>query len=212
MHINILQQEQKENINAEFHTLQGRVKALRRPQHEGAAMKQMLTTEMLDSLYGWLADCAEAGRQCPGNREIARRYGFASGATAAKAVARLERDGRIRVRRGWSARQATILVTGRSTTGVEEHRYERRRKVLLTERAVPAMGPRIPGPEGRQCQWIEGEPGEDDRCKCLRVTAAGESWCKAHKARVYLPPEVAEARFGPLLPGKRKTIERRGWR
>ena len=39
--------------------------------------------ELLDSLYGWLADCAEEGWQCPGNREIARRYGFASGATAA---------------------------------------------------------------------------------------------------------------------------------
>lgn len=175
-------------------------------------MKRMLTAKVLDNLYGWLADCAEEGRQCPGNREIARRYGFASGATAAKAVARLERDGRIRVRRGWTARQATILATGRCTAAVEERRYGRRRRDSRVERAVPAMGPRIPGPKGRQCQWIEGEPGEDDNCKCLRVTAAGESWCKAHRVRVYLPPEVAEARFGPLLPGKRRADDRRGWR
>lgn len=212
MRISILQQEQKENIDAEFHILQGRVKAVRRNLHGGVAMKQMLTKEMLDSLYDWLAECAEAGQQCPGNREIARRYGFASGATAAKAVARLEREGRIRVRRGWTARQATILATGRSTAAVAERQYERRRRPALTVRTVPAMGPRIPGPKGRQCQWIDGEPEEDDNCKCLRVTAAGESWCKAHWARVYLSPEVAEARFGPLLPGKKQVNDGKVWR
>ena len=212
MRISIPQQEQTGNNDAEFHNLQGRVKARRRYRHGGAAMKQVLTAELLDGLYGWLAECAAAGRQCPGNREIARRYGFASGATAAKAVARLERDGRIRVRRGWSARQATIIATGRSTAAVEERRYERRRRVAAVRRAASALGPRIPGPGGRQCQWIEGEPGEDDNCKCLRVTAAGDSWCRAHRARVYLPPEVAEARFGPL-PGTRKQAnEGRGWR
>lgn len=212
MRISIPQQEQKENIDEEFHILQGRVKIAHRHRHGSAAMKQMLTAEMLDSLYGWLADCAAEGRQCPGNMEIARRYGFASGATAAKAVARLERAGRILVKRGWTTRQATIVATGRSTAAVAERRYERRRKTSRVERDVPAMGPRIPGPKGRQCQWIEGEPGEDDGCKCLRVTAAGESWCKAHRARAYLPPEVVEARYGPLLPGKGRADDGRGLR
>jgi hypothetical protein len=116
------------------------------------------------------------------------------------------------VQRGWTARQATILATGRSTAAVADRRYERRRSAAGLARPVPAQGPRIPGPKGRQCQWIEGEPGEDDNCKCLRVTAAGESWCKAHRARVYLPPEVAEARYGPLLRGRKQVNQTRGLR
>lgn len=175
-------------------------------------MKRLLTPEMLNSLYGWLADCAEQGRRCPGNAEIARHYGFASSATAAKAVARLEREGRIRVRRGWTARQATIVATGRSTAPVGERLRAGRRQPCRYRQPVPAMGPRIAGPKGRQCQWIEDEPSGDDACKCLRLTAPGASWCRAHRARVYLPPEAVEARYGPLAKGKIQANEERDWR
>lgn len=163
-------------------------------------MKSVLTAGVLENLHEWLAACAEHGRPCPGNREIARRYGFASGATAAKAIARLEKQGRIRVHRGWTARQATILATGRSTAPVPDtsRRDRRVRPRARPSRAV--LGPRIPGPKGRQCQWIEGEPSGDDDCKCLRRTPPGSSWCPAHRGRIHLPPELAETRFGSL-PG-----------
>lgn len=155
-------------------------------------MKPLLTPRLLDELYGWLADCAAGGRACPGNAEIARRYGFASVATAAKAVGRLERQGRITVLRGWAARQATIAATGQSTAPIRQagrkaHRTPGSGGVSI---AVP-MGARVIGPAGRQCQWIEGEPGGDDGCKCLRRTVPGGSWCEVHRERVYLPPEIA---------------------
>lgn len=171
----------------------------------GAGMKPVLTQLLLDDLHGWLSECAAVGRGCPGNAEIARRYEFASVATAAKAVGCLEKQGRIAVLRGWTARQATITATGESTAPI--------RQAVRSVRAAPGSGegrvavtagPRIVGPRGRQCQWIEGEPRGDDSCKCLRETALGESWCPAHRERVYLPPEVAENRFGLvaiLAPG-----------
>jgi hypothetical protein len=161
-------------------------------------MKTLLTPDLLEHLYGWLAACAAAGRSCPGNREIARRYGFSSGATAAKAVASLEKAGRIRVRRGWTARQATIVATGRSTAPIRDA-AGRTRPVARAADTVPvATGRRIAGPKGRQCQWIEGNPSGRDECKCLRPTVPQSSWCPAHLRKVYLPPDVAESRFGPL--------------
>ena len=83
-------------------------------------MKPVLTQQLLDDLYGWLVDCAAAGRPCPGNADIARRYEFASGATAAKAIGRLEKQGRIAVLRGWTTRQATITATGESTAAIRQ--------------------------------------------------------------------------------------------
>jgi hypothetical protein len=160
-------------------------------------MKPRLTPQLLDDLLGWLAERAAAGRGCPGNAEIAKRYEFASTATAAKAVNRLENQGRIAVRRGWTARQATIVATGESTAPIMQGNRDARR--LPKPRVGPFIsppGPRIVGPKGRQCQWIAGEPSGDDSCKCLRETARGESWCQAHLERIYLPPDVAEERFG----------------
>lgn len=164
-------------------------------------MKSLLTPELLDGLFDWLAERAGAGGGCPGNAEIARRYGFASAATAAKALGRLEKQGRIAVRRGWTARQVTIAATGESTAPIAQANRDARRPSRPGARPAAAFpGPRIVGPRGRQCQWIEGEPGGNDGCKCLRETARGESWCPAHLERVYLPPDVAEERFGPA-PG-----------
>ena len=164
-------------------------------------MKQVLTPQLLDDLYGWLAECAGSGGVCPGNAEIARRYEFASAATAAKAVGRLEKQGRIAVRRGWTARQATITATGESTAPIAQANRDARRPSRPGARPATAFpGPRIVGPRGRQCQWIEGEPSGDDGCKCLRRTARGKIWCPAHLERIYLPRDVAEERFGPV-PG-----------
>ena len=164
-------------------------------------MKSCLTPQLLDDLYGWLAVCAGAGRVCPGNAEIARRYEFASVATAAKAVGQLEKQGRIAVTRGWTARQATITATGESTAPFVQANRDLRKPPRPRAGSVAALPrPRVVGPGGRQCQWIEGEPGGDDSCKCLRETARGVSWCPAHLERIYLPPEAAEERFG-VLPG-----------
>lgn len=156
-------------------------------------MRAVLTAELLDDLYGWLCECAAAGRIFPGNAEIARRYEFASVATAAKAVGRLERQGRIAVLRGWNSREATIVATGACTAPIRRTaRAARKPSGGDGSSRVIAMGARIIGAKGRQCQWIEGDPGEDDRCKCLRQTVPGGSWCGAHRERVYLPPETAD--------------------
>ena len=164
-------------------------------------MKSLLTPQLLDDLFGWLAECAATGKICPGNAEIARRYEFASAATAAKAVGRLEQHGRIAVTRGWTARQVTIIATGESTAPIAQaNRADRKQPRPNGRRAVVSGGPRIVGPGGRQCQWIEGDPGGDDSCKCLRRTARGVSWCPSHLERIYLPPEATEERFGPM-PG-----------
>ncbi|MDH5556778.1 MAG: GcrA family cell cycle regulator [Alphaproteobacteria bacterium] len=172
-------------------------------------MKQLLSEELLDDLYAWLSDRAAGARACPGNAEIARRYEFGSVATAAKAVGRLEKQGRITVLRGWTARQATIVATGDSTAPIRQaDRAKRALPAAGALRVAVPSGPRIVGPVGRQCQWIDGEPRGDDTCKCLRETEPGESWCRAHRERVYLPPEVAEERFGPVS-GTARVADRR---
>ena len=162
-------------------------------------MKPVLTPQLLDDLYGWLVARAVDGRHCPGNGEIAKRYRFASIATATKAIGRLEQQGRIAVRRGATARQATITATGDSTAPLRQAIRPARIPPRPKKHSVLGHSrPGIAGPGGRQCQWIEGEPGGDDSCKCLRVTVRGSNWCPAHRERVYLPPEMAEQRFGPL--------------
>jgi len=162
-------------------------------------MKAVVTPELLETLFHWLADCAAAGRACPGNAEIAKRYDFASAATAAKAIAKLERQGRITVARGWTARQVTIAETGDSTAGiVGTSRMARKPRRPVKQVVTRSSGPRVVGPKGRQCQWIDGEPRGDDSCKCLRETVESESWCPVHRARIFLPPEVADQRFGSI--------------
>lgn len=172
-------------------------------------MKSLLTPQMLDHLYSWLTECAADGRVCPGNTEIAKRYEFSSVATAAKAVGRLEKQGRIAVLRGWTARQVTIKASGESTAEIRQTTRVMR-KPRPTNRIVDVFSrPRVLGPRGRQCQWIEGEPSGDDSCKCLRETAFGVSWCQTHRTRIFLPPEVADQRFGPLRALVRGQVARR---
>jgi hypothetical protein len=173
-------------------------------------MKSLLTPQLLDHLQGWLTDCAADGRVCPSNTEIAKRFKFSSVATAAKAVGRLEKQGRIVVQRGWTARQVTIIGTGESTAQIRQITRVVRKPTRPTDRIVDVFsGPRVVGPRGRQCQWIEGEPSGDDSCKCLRETALGVSWCPTHRMRIFLPPEVADQRFGPLRGLVRGQVVRR---
>jgi hypothetical protein len=173
-------------------------------------MKSLLTPQLLDHLYSWLTECAADGRVCPGNTEIAKRYEFSSVATAAKAVGRLEEQGRIAVLRGWTARQVTINASGESTAQIRQTTRVVRKPPQPTDRIVDVFsGPRVVGPRGRQCQWIEGEPSGDDSCKCLRETALGVSWCPTHQTRIFLPPEVADQRFGPLRGLVREKVVRR---
>lgn len=173
-------------------------------------MKSLLTSQLLDNLYGWLAECATTGRVCPSNTEIAKRFAFSSVATAAKAVGRLEKQGRIAVLRGWTERQVTIVATGKSTARIRQATRVARKPPRSQIRAVNVIsGPRIVGPKGRQCQWIEGEPSGDDSCKCLRETEQGTSWCPPHRMRIFLPPELADQRFGPLMGLVRGEVARR---
>ncbi len=48
--------------------------------------------------------------------------------------------------------------------------------------------PRVLGPPPDTCQWIDGQPGPDDACKCARPVVPGQSWCAAHLAHAYDPP------------------------
>jgi hypothetical protein len=42
------------------------------------------------------------------------------------------------------------------------------------------------------CQWIAGEPSEDDACKCGAPALEGRPYCGRHHARAYvlLAPEL----------------------
>ena len=173
-------------------------------------MKSLLTPQLLDSLHDWLTECAATEQVCPSNTDIAKRYEFSSVATAAKAIGRLEKQARIAVLRGWTARQVTITATGESTARIRQIIRVVRKPSRPRDHAVDVFsGPRIVGPKGRQCQWIEGEPSGDDSCKCLRETAPGASWCPPHRTRIFLPPEVADQRFGPLRGLVRGQVVRR---
>ena len=41
------------------------------------------------------------------------------------------------------------------------------------------------GPPHKRCQWIDGEPTADDRCKCSRRVKTGSSYCPAHHKRAW---------------------------
>lgn len=45
-----------------------------------------------------------------------------------------------------------------------------------------------PGDPAKRCQWIEGEPSTDDRCKCLKPTKPGSAYCEEHHKRAYGNP------------------------
>lgn len=41
------------------------------------------------------------------------------------------------------------------------------------------------GAAPRRCQWIAGEPGGDDSCKCGASAIQGSAYCEPHHARAY---------------------------
>lgn len=74
-----------------------------------------MNPQILDSLYAWLCESADAGAACPGNQHICDRYGFKSMASASGAVKKLEMQGKIEVTRFNQARQVRIVATGECT-------------------------------------------------------------------------------------------------
>ena len=62
-----------------------------------------------------LIEAAERGEACPTNDQIGQMLGNSSSANASYTVAKLEREGHIRVERFQSRRRITIVSTGKST-------------------------------------------------------------------------------------------------
>ncbi len=78
-------------------------------------LKQLVTPDVLDSLYRWLCQCAQDGHFCPTNQNICDRYGFKSWSTSVKAICTLQERGLISVMRYNRARQVYIVKTQRLT-------------------------------------------------------------------------------------------------
>jgi len=172
----------------------------------------------LDRVLAIVSAAADAGEVCPTNPVLAARMGWASVASASRAVADLERAGLVRVERTRVWRIVTIVATGRSTAWngmgrnpdpeAEARDAARRRKVAITADAqaraeqfsrraagLPvyrlAIRPGFSGGPAHKCQWIEGDPARDNSCKCLAPSAPGHSWCAAHLARIHDAPTQA---------------------
>lgn len=174
----------------------------------------VMTPAVIDSLYVWLCERAAAGEFCPGNQEICDRYSFKSMASAAGVVKRLEQSGKIEVTRFNRARLIKIVATGKCTVvpKVENKKIHVARKNTtpsLTEKPQrkrterPGAAPTTaPGPRGRQCQWIEGEPTETDACKCLVTTTSDSPYCFHHKHRAHTHAgDYVPAYMKPSLKG-----------
>lgn len=152
----------------------------------------VITPEVLDDLYGWLACCAMVPEPCPPNEAIRAKYGFKSISTSAAAIMKLEAMGRIEVQRGTNVRRVKIVATGSSTAAIKAPPPKmpklRARPAPKPEPAAPRRKPVYiaPIPKRRRCQWIAGEPTRKDSCKCQAETRPGSSWCEAHHARAYV--------------------------
>ncbi len=56
----------------------------------------------------------------------------------------------------------------------------------------PSRLARVPRTNQDPCQWIEGEPSADDKCKCGARAVAGRPYCLEHCAKAYITrPGVA---------------------
>lgn len=161
-----------------------------------------MTHDIPDTLYAWLRDCAEAAEPCPTNVEIAARFGLKSVSSAANAVKRLEKEGRIAVARTRNTRTVTITETGARTLEMEPAGpLGRRRKATIAQRQALAMAharrrdgedgyngdigryPEPPLGRSKTCQWIEHDPAPDDSCKCGAAVVEGWPYCYEHLER-----------------------------
>lgn len=67
---------------------------------------------------------------------------------------------------------------------IEIH-LQRRHRVLFGTLRYCGLGP-IPAP--KECQWIDGQPGDPI---CGKATVEGSAWCGEHKARAFIRRAVA---------------------
>lgn len=70
---------------------------------------------------------------------------------------------------------------------VEARRAQRQADLEAAESLLPASYRRLVGvgPAPKTCQWIEGEPGPDDACKCGACVLPGRPYCEAHFRRSF---------------------------
>ncbi len=66
--------------------------------------------------------------------------------------------------------------------GEAKRRRRVERRKALNERKE-AVEPLETDWRPRGCQWIEGEPSADDRCKCGKPVVPGASYCEPHLRR-----------------------------
>lgn len=162
----------------------------------------------LDRVFALLASAARANKVCPTNAVIAERMGHRGATSATRAIDELAASGRIRVEVSRVWRIVTITATGKRTAwngigaapaGFGEGAKSVRHRILATAQArsnqsarcragLPvtqfAIRPGFTGGPARTCQWIAGDPGPTDDCKCGAPSARGVSWCAEHLSRV----------------------------
>lgn len=154
-----------------------------------------------EQLYAVLVRAAESGQPCPGNTELAGRFGWDSIASPVRRMQKLEKAGRITVERGHHTRVVTIVATGQRTAGaaVRSQRVRvsgPRRRSKPSEEQAPTVTSDDRWPKisrlpdfgfwrPKQCQWIEGQPTRDDSCKCLAPVRPGQPYCEAHYRRAW---------------------------
>lgn len=73
--------------------------------------------EMAGKIFKALRLCAEAGLECPSNRQLAERVGYKSTASVSDAINFLATAGMIDVERGNHNRVVTICASGKRTAG-----------------------------------------------------------------------------------------------
>lgn len=73
---------------------------------------------------------------------------------------------------------------------------------------ITRNGDQPPLSVSRQCQYIEGEPSADDRCKCAKLTVPGSPYCQQHHSRCFLKLEKADPEKAALINYRVKWIYR----
>jgi len=144
------------------------------------------------ALLAVLRGAAESGLPCPGNRQLMETLGLGQAARVSELLAALKRQGVIRVfRKRGGGRVVEIVASGAATAaGTRQGGRADAPPARAARRQEREAGAVVPGPGGAgftRCQWIDGAPTADDRCKCGVPVRPGSSWCESHHARVWLP-------------------------
>lgn len=98
------------------------------------------------------------------------------------------------------ARREALLVRAERRRRQRQAAGEGRSATLLAFPPAPSLRPVLDlGPRPESCQWLYGDGPFADADKCGAPTAAGQSYCRAHLARLFLEQEAQEATDQPGL-------------